>query len=262
MFLVARGQFGESLDVLQMVTSRFHELDDASSVLSSLYLRGYLRPDQRRRRAVGRRAPAGPRDVLHGRGPSDPGPRQRGAGAARAPDGRGAGAGDAERGDDALERRGTSRAAAVARRDLGELAAGRRRSHGRRRPRIRRSRRCCGPTRLAAGPALAEIAAAVAPDQAERAGLLAGAARHVMRTAPGTEPGVPRAQSALVPRPAAHRGAAGGRRCRCPRWTTRRWWPWPPVERRRSEDRRAGWPDPQSASPTPGSAPPPPSAVW
>ena len=31
-----------ALDLLQMVTSRFHELDDASSVLSSLYLRSYI----------------------------------------------------------------------------------------------------------------------------------------------------------------------------------------------------------------------------
>ena len=90
MFLAARGQFGESLDVLQMVTSRFHELDDASSVLSSLYLRAYfarISGDDERSAAELLLA----REMCFtGAARATQALVERGAGAARAPDGRGA----------------------------------------------------------------------------------------------------------------------------------------------------------------------------
>ena len=88
---------------------------------------------------------------------------------------------------DALERAGNLRAAAVARRDLGSwrLADGDPAGVddlGAALPTLLRT------DRQAAGPALAEIAATVAATEPERAARLAGAARHVMLTAPGTRP--------------------------------------------------------------------------
>ena len=163
---------------------------------------------------------------------------------------------------DALERAGNLRAAAVARRDLGSwrLADGDPTGVddlGAALPTLLRT------DRLAAGPALAEIAAAVAPDQAERAALLAGAARHVMRTAPGTSPAsLERSrlwslvQQLTAEQPAAAgAGAAPGRRGA--RGAGRR-----SSVVGLSPDHQTRVAGPGAPSPTPGPPPTPPSAVW
>ena len=171
-----------------MVTSRFHELDDASSVLSSLYLRAYFARiigDDERSAAelllAREMCFTGAARATQALVSAELAQHERRMGEERA-------LVTLSEAIDALERAGNLRAAAVARRDLGSWRLADGDPDGRRRPRSRAPDALLRTDRLAAGPALAEIAAAVAPDQAERAGLLAGAARHVMRTAPGTSP--------------------------------------------------------------------------
>ena len=187
MFLAARGQVPDALEALQMVTSRFHELDDASSVLSSLYLRSYLARligDDERSAADLRRARemcfTGAARATQALVAAELAQHERRMGQPHA-------LVTMSEAVDALERAGNLRAAAVARRDLGawRLADGDPEGLGDIRaalPTLLRS------DRQAAGPALAEIAASVVAEDPDRAALLAGAARAALRTAWGTPP--------------------------------------------------------------------------